>query len=463
MVKTVDIKIAFLATISLFLALFLGCDHADAQPEKLAHSTQDQKAKGQKDNNKQKKAKQKKKKKSAVKQKPVLDTLAPTSVIVRVNGEAITKGEFITWERARTRAYAMSKGWKLNIKNDETKRFHAQSRTRALDELLKHKLIGQYAREQGIEPDEKELARQEKMFLREVKKPKAALAEVLASLGAQEGEMIRQFRIRGDALTMAVLSRTTSNDLYHVSAQEFTNRVEFVDKWNKEADNSNAVVRARAEQAKKEILAGAYFADVAKKYASFAPEQGEEWETFHLDEFEGDDLLGQWLAQHDTGDISDPLDLDDGISIVGIKAKYVSDVSESNKPPVYAYDVVRCPFHAYEKLEDFDGVRKAIEEDIIATRRQVAIQKLRESLLSKAKVEFPYGDNLFYPPEKKKKAKPNKPKAASAKTAAPETKAAPEKKVETETKSGQEGQALPETKVGPEKKADAEKKANLPQ
>ena len=92
---------------------------------------------------------------------------------------------------------------------------------------------------------------------------------------------------------MAVLVHSTSNDLYHVTAQEFTNRVEFVKKWNERTDATNAAVRARALQAKKEILAGAFFADVAKKYADFAPEEGETWETFHLDEFDGDDPLGQ--------------------------------------------------------------------------------------------------------------------------------------------------------------------------
>ena len=436
MVTKADIKIVILLAFSFVLTLFIGCDRGKAQTENPSGKVQDQKKSVQKG---AKKAKPKKAK-AKERQIAVLDTLAPTSVIVRVNGEGITKDDFLAWERTRTKVFAMAKGWKPDTRNAETKKFRLQSRARALAELVKYKLIGQYAREQGIEPDAKELARQERMFLRLVKKPKAAFTNVVALLGEKEGGQARQ-SVRGDALTMAVLSRMTSNDLYRVSAQEFTNRLEYVKNWNKRADASNAVARARAVQAKKEIQAGAYFADVAKKYASFAPEYGEEWETFHLDEFDGDDPLGQWLARSDTGDISDPLDLDDGISIVGIKAKYVSDVSESNKPPVYAYDVVRCPFYAYEKLDDFDGDRKAIEEDIIENRRQVAIRELGERLIAQAKFEYPYGENMFYP-KGKKKDKKTKPK------------------VPPETKAGAAAKEAPKAKAVPDAKAEPGKKAN---
>jgi len=300
--------------------------------------------------------------------------------------------------------WAISKGWKPGTDNAETKKFLLQNRMRALNELVKHMLIGQYARAEGVEPDEKSLKLQKSLFVRSVKKPKASFASLIELFKPEERKMVQRV-VRGDAVTMAVLQHSTSNDLYHVTEEEYTNRVKFVSDWNARADKTNSFVRARAAKAKAEILGGAYFADVAKKYADFAPEQGVEWETFHLDEFEGDDPLGQWLARSDTGDISDPIDLDDSISIVGLKMKYVSDVSESNKPPVYAYDVVRCPFYAYERQEDFDGDRESVIEDIIDKRRQVAMMNLHDNLVKKAKIEFPCGNNLFHPPKKNAREK----------------------------------------------------------
>ena len=423
MLKKLDIKIVILTICALVLSSYLGCKPKEADPSNAKPSAAEKKPA---------------KKKKAKKPVAVIDTLAPTSVIVRVNGEEISQGEFATWERMRVRAWAVSKGWKPETVNAETRKFLLQNRARTLGELVKYTLIGQHARAKGIKPDAKEIAAQERKLLRLIKKPKASFADVAASLGEAEGKVFARMA-REDALTMAVLVHSTSNDLYHVTAQEFTNRVEFVKKWNERTDATNAAVRARALQAKKEILAGAFFADVAKKYADFAPEDGEAWETFHLDEFDGDDPLGQWLARSDTGDISDPLDLDDGISIVGLKLKYESDISESNKPPVYAYEVVRCPFYAYERQDDFEGDRKAIEEDIIENRRQLAMKELHASLTKDAKIEFPCGNNLFYPRDKKK---PKKKKAAPVKG---EGKAAAAEPAKAGKEAASTGKGAPQT------------------
>lgn len=440
MLKKLDIKIVILTICALVLSSYIGCRPKEADPSNAKPSAAEKKPA---------------KKKKAKKPVAVIDTLAPTSVIVRVNGEEISQGEFATWERMRVRAWAVSKGWKPETVNAETRKFLLQNRARTLGELVKYTLIGQHARAKGIEPDAKEIAAQERKLLRLIKKPKASFADVAASLGEAEGKVFARMA-REDALTMAVLVHSTSNDLYHVTAQEFTNRVEFVKKWNERTDATNAAVRARALQAKKEILAGAFFADVAKKYADFAPEDGEAWETFHLDEFDGDDPLGQWLARSDTGDISDPLDLDDGISIVGLKLKYESDISESNKPPVYAYEVVRCPFYAYERQDDFEGDRKAIEEDIIENRRQLAMKELHASLTKDAKIEFPCGNNLFYPRDKKK---PKKKKAAPVKG---EGKAAAAEPVKTGQKAAPTGKEAASTGKGAPQTLDStkEKKAS---
>ena len=85
---------------------------------------------------------------------------------------------------------------------------------------------------------------------------------------------------------------------------------------------------------------------------------------------------------------------------------------------MYAYDVVRCAFHSYEKQKDFGGDRKAIEEDMIELRRQVAMRELRERLIAQAEIVPPSWENLFYPPEKKKAKK----KAEPGENAEPEKK-----------------------------------------
>ena len=397
MSKKFSIKVVFL-TISAFAFVFLGGCRKGEESAKAKVSTATEQ-----------KAVSKKRKKHAP--KAVIDTLPATSVVVRINGEDITKRDFASLERVYVKMFAMANKWNPNTVNDETKKFKLNNRAQVLDDLMTFTLFNQYARAEGIEADAAGIAAKEREFLKKVNKPKAKFADVAASFGSTDGEMLNKVMVRGAALTMAALVRSTTNDLYHVTEQEFTNRLMHVEKVNRDADASNAVVRARALQAKKEILAGALFADVAKKYADFSPEQGNKWDSVELSEFDGDDPLGQWLARSDVGDISDPLVLDDGVSIVGIKAKHESERSESNKPPVYVYDIVRCAFHDYAKLDDFDGDRKAIEEDMIQLRRQAAMQALMAKLKEKAKFEFPSGHNLFYSPVKKqvKKAGAKKP------------------------------------------------------
>jgi len=346
--------------------------------------------------------------------RPVIDMLPATSVVVRVNGEDITKGDFATLERDYVKMFEMANAnrkWSPATAKAEKKKFKHNNRVKVLDDLITLTLINQYARAEGIEADAAGIAAKEREILKMLHKPNAKFADVAASFGPGGGEMLKRVMIEGAAVTMAALVRSTTNDLYHVTDQEIMNRLMYVEKMNRAADASNAVVRARAMQAKKEILAGAIFADVAKKYADFSPEQGAEWETVELSDYDGDNPLGQWLARSDTGDISDPLVLDDGVSIVGIKAKCKSELSESNKLPVYVYDIVRCAFHDYAKLDDFDGDRKSIEEDMIQLRRQAAMQALMAKLKEKAKFEFPSGHNLFYSPVKKqvKKAGAKKP------------------------------------------------------
>ena len=447
--KKISIRIVLLAISVLFFALSDGCSRKDEKPEKAKGSTATE----------QKAASKKKKNKHAP--KAVIDTLPATSVVVRINGEDITKRDFASLERVYVKMFEMANAnrkWSQATAKAEKKKFKHNNRMKVLEDLMALTFINQYARAEGIEADAAGIAAKEREFLKAVHKPKAKFADVAASFGSVDGEMLKRVMIEGAAVTMAALVRSTTNNLYHVTDQEFTNRLMYVEKVNRDADASNAVVHARAMQVKKEILAGAIFADVAKKYADFSPEQGNEWETVELSDYDGDNPLGQWLARSDTGDISDPLVLDDGVSIVGIKAKYESELSESNKPPVYVYDIVRCAFHDYAKQDDFDGDRKSIEEDMIQLRRQAAMQALMAQLKEKAKFEFPSGRNLFYPPEKKKAKKADKKKADSEPKLGAEKKAAPAKKVEVEKKADTEKKVDAKTNVAVEKKAEPEKK-----
>ena len=122
------------------------------------------------------------------------------------------------------------------------------------------------------------------------------------------------------------------------------------------------------------------------------------------------------------------LDFDDGLAIVGLKYIDEEGLAEEGKEPEKEYELVRCTFFAYDKLEDFDD-RKELAEDILRERRKDALRELGMRLITAAKVEFPYGDGIFRkrPPKKKVKKNPaaKKPKDPSRVKKSSEAKRSP--------------------------------------
>ena len=100
---------------------------------------------------------------------PVIDVLAPTSVVVRVNGHDITKADFSAWENLRMQIWAINKGLPMNVNNDESRKVRASNRMRVLGELVKGEMIRQHAQKEGITADEARVRAVEKKFLKEIR------------------------------------------------------------------------------------------------------------------------------------------------------------------------------------------------------------------------------------------------------------------------------------------------------
>ena len=326
--------------------------------------------------------------------KLMIDTLRLDDVIVRINGDDVTRRDFVAWENALCSMFAVSRGWKASTSNAETERFKSSNKVNVLQSIVKHVLTRQYASKHGIQASQADIDIYAKNFLELVKKPKSKLEDAVKSFNASDADMISKI-LHGDALTRAVLVSTSSNSIYSVTDAEFSNRVEYVKHMNAAADASNDVARAKAFQVKKELMSGTNFQEVASRYA----------ETFEEDVISSEDMdmndpLSQWLMKASPGDISDPLELDYSISIVKLVNKTADDNESS-----YSYEVMRCAFRLYERYDDFGNDRTLIEADMIALREAAAMDNLRTMLLSSAKIEFPNGDSLFMPLKQHKQKK----------------------------------------------------------
>lgn len=353
--------------------------------------------------------------KKHVKPKALIDRLDATSVVVRVNGTAITKGRYSAYERFRVGLWCAANKEPLNTKDEELKKFKVRGRMEAMGELLKRELLRQYAEKKHIAASEEMVANQRNKLLKTLHKQKQSFDEAAASFGADGSDLLR-WMADSEALREAVIKSFATNDIFTVTEAEISNRVQYVEKFNKRIDELNASNRVVALKARAEILEGTNgFAAVAAKYAQTNAWEGADWQSLSLDELEADDPLAQWLAKAKVGDVSEPMVLDDGMAIVGLAKQVETEPATDENPAVYEYYLVRCYFYYYEKLDEIVN-RKDLVADMIENRRDLVMQELEKELFKGVKLEFPNGNNLFEVPKPKKKARKNKEKVNLKKT-----------------------------------------------
>ena len=111
--------------------------------------------------------------------------------------------------------------------------------------------------------------------------------------------------------------------------------------------------------------------------------RGESWQVVELSDFEADEPLAKWLMTARPGDISDPLDLEDGISIVGLRMVY-DDEEDEGESPEKQYSLVRCAFHAFQEFEEVEdrdnwGIAVIGENTVIAEGAVVKAKEMIDS------------------------------------------------------------------------------------
>lgn len=370
-------------------------------------------------------------KKAAARPRALIDVLPSTGVVVRVNGHEITKGDYATWENLRCRIWALNTGKNPARPDEDLTRFRRNGRMAVLGELVKREQVRQFAAKKGLSAPAEKIREQEREHLRMIRRGKATWENGVKDFPADEAKMFREEVVLGRVLLDEALKSVSTNDIFTVTDEEVKNRIEYSRKYNEKIDALNATNRLRAVQAREEILKGTgsnVFAVVTSRVADTNAWEGTEWDTVTLDEFDADDQLARWLSRAETGDISEPMVLEDGLSIIGVKRKYPAESLEEVEPgqtPSDEYELVRCYFYYYDKMDEITD-RKELVQDIIRARRMVALEQLEQTLKSNLQIEFPNGNNLFYakvsqkkgrttPNLKKKSMKKNQQKAKSPK------------------------------------------------
>lgn len=323
-------------------------------------------------------------------QKSILE-LADSDVVLVVNGEKLTKRDFDAQLRLSESIWSLASGKELPSEELLAELSVARGQWIAY-ELIHHALFRQYAKRMDLKPSSEQVKCAEREFVSSFSKFKFdSVASMARMVGGDAGDLMLKIPYV-NAQDAMLRQSVTTNDLSSVSAAELEARRRFVAAFDANADGMNAKAKERLMEAKAEILAGGDFAEVTKKYAEVHPEYGSKWGTFILAETASEEDLHDWLVKAKVGDISNPVDTDDGMAIVKLVAKGKGDAPPGAEPPD-AYTMVRCTVKACEKMRYQDEAE--MKRQLLIWKLQDAQKVLGEKLMSEAVIEYPNGTNLF--------------------------------------------------------------------
>ena len=321
-----------------------------------------------------------------------ISELSDSDPVLYVNGQPLTKRDFEALLFLRDGVWRIARKFPFDATDAEKEEYRLKAGPGIMLQLIHHELFRQYALEIGAEPSKEKIREAGEKLLIGLGRKNATVEQLASEIGGDAGELFRKIPYL-DARDALLRQSVTTNDLDNVSDAEIKEREEFVAKFDANAEAMNAKAKARLNAARKRILAGADIAEEAKRIADAVnPQYAVKWGTFQTGEIAADEELVKWLESASPGDISEPVDVDDGLAIVKLIAKTKGDAPFGVEPPD-AYELVRCTVKACEKMRYQN--REEMRKQLLQWKREDAQRTLGMMLTERAVIEYPNGTNLF--------------------------------------------------------------------
>lgn len=321
-----------------------------------------------------------------------LKDMAPSDVFAIVNGRKLTKGDYLDYWILAERLFRFSKGISMAVADPKVSRHMALIEWTLPAELISRQLMLSGAEKAGVTVTADDRAAAEKQVLKSLGRGATSLDAVARKIGSEEGKRLKRM-VEENALMNAFRRQSTTNNISTVSAEDVKAAQDRIAKWNANADRQNERSRKKAQKFREAAMKpGADFEKMTHQHAKVSPEFGKFWESFQLGELEDGEPLKIWLAAAKEGDISEPIDLDDGIAVVKLLKKTVTPIPGETSV-VVDYDLARCTFYAYQHLKE--QTDKELADDILATRIKAVQKELGTRLWNEAVFEYPHGDQFF--------------------------------------------------------------------
>ena len=311
--------------------------------------------------------------------------MSDDSALVEVNGEKITKADLVTYSLLLENLHRLR--MKKPLTDSYNQKEVVESFYPILMQMIQNKLIEQYARKVDAVPDAKDVVNAEQDFVKSLGVTgNTSFDQVCSGFFASDRKLFEKIPFNQ---VRDIIARQTvvSNSLTSVSDEELNARKRFVEEFDANADKLNAESRAKLLRVRAKMLSSKKsFADITNSKAEISPEHGSSWIEGPLSDFEHEENLIAWLKEAKVGEISQPIDLQDGLALVKLE-----NIKQGEDEKIYK--VVKCTVKAYENMTYQD--QDAMTKQLLKWKNEEAQKILLEKLIKEAVLEYTNGTNFF--------------------------------------------------------------------
>ena len=364
-----NIKSKFLLPLVVPLMLVAGCSRE--QPEKNAASTSDVRADGR-----------------TAKSKPraARANLADDAVLIRCGTNALTKAEADRLIDLRVKMVQLSlpKGQNLQLRDALGARVLAAVPVGFPRDCA----VREFAAANGIAAGRNEIDLMRARAMKSAKQDFSSWPSFVRKLTADERATLDE-RIRIEALTESVRMWHAANRPAKVTDEEIARLRQRQRNYNQMAAATNDFTFAQATNVWRAIENGELpFGDAVRKYSTDETDTDDGiWGDFALDYFNDSPVLAKTLSRMESGNISPPVEGDNGLMILRVDDKQV----ESDGRAVYSLS--RIFFHLPEFYPELDDA--AFAKEIREARQNRLFNEFIADLATKNPPTYPSGERIF--------------------------------------------------------------------
>ncbi len=313
-----------------------------------------------------------------------IEALAAEDVIVAVNGVALKRKDYDALLLSIEQMYRAYNP-KLRMADLETQRL---KRAKTLvSEFITKQVLVQEARRRGVKATPEDRAGLQEVLQKLAKKEGMTVDELAKS----DNPTVRIVRegVEDQALILA-LRQAEFGDRLKVTEADLQAARERIKRYNEMCEQTNVMVKARAQRICERLRNGEDFAKVAQETSEVKGDTKGVWGTFVRGEIE-DALVRNAAFTVPVGGIAGPFDTSDGMIIIKVLERSGVDSPVATDGAAVTLGRVLLLLGETQKVLDDKTLRSELE--------RVRLLKLQRpwlaELQSQARVEFPHGTNFW--------------------------------------------------------------------